>query len=175
MQSIDSNLIRNNLAFIQIQEQIKWCSVTSKEEHEVVEGRIKCNTISENLMAMNDNLLFANYIVENVLAMDDSAPIKQALLRIIYSKEDTATCIYELEYIYKLGMIPRCASEEEWALISHLDATTEEMENPFEVYYDLAIFVHTLHHDEEHYQNEFGQWECESVRKEMESGMGLGK
>ena len=133
--------------------------------HETVEDRIKCDQIEEDLFAMNDNLLFANYVVEDVLSMEDDNPLKIALMRIINSKEDTKTCILELEYIYELGMVPRCASEEEWALISHLDATTEEMENPFEVYYDLAVYVHTLQHEADHYQNEFGQWECEAYRK----------
>lgn len=146
-----------------------------KEEHEVVEGRIKCDTINENLFAMNENLLFANYVVENVLALDDGDPLKIALNRIINSGQDVETCIYELENIFKLAIIPRCASEEEWATIAHLDATTEEMENPFEVYYDLAVFVHTLHCEEEHYKNEFGQWECAGLRQEMESGLSLGK
>ena len=147
-----------------------------EEEHEIVEGRIKCDTIQNDLMEMNDNILFANYIVENILAMDDSAPIKIALQRIINSKEDTETCIYELENIYKLAMIPRCVTEEEMNSVIHLSNTLEERENPFEVYYDLAIFVHTLHHtDEEHYANEFGQWECLSVRQEMDAGLGLGK
>ena len=100
-----------------------------KEEHEVVEGRIKCDTINENLFAMNENLLFANYVVENVLALDDGDPLKIALNRIINSGQDVETCIYELENIFKLAIIPRCASEEEWATIAHLDATTEEMES----------------------------------------------
>ena len=140
-----------------------------KQEHEMIDDRISCDKINEDLMAMNDTILFANYVVENVLALDDNDPLKTALFRIINSKEDTVTCINELEYIYELGMIPRCASDEEWALISHLDATTDEMENPFSVYYDLAVFVHTLHHEEEHYLNEFGQWECQSLRKELGS------
>jgi len=146
-----------------------------KEVHETIEGRIKCDKINDDLMEMNENKLFANYVVENVLAFEDDNPLKVALKRIINSGQDVETCIYELENIFKLAIIPRCASEEEWATIAHLDATTEEMENPFEVYYELAVFVHTLHCPEEHYQNEFGQWECPGLRQEMEQGMTLGK
>jgi len=117
----------------------------------------------------------SNSIVDTIMAMEDTNPLKIALNRILNSNQDTETCLQELEYIYELGMIPRCASDEEWALISHLDATTEEMENPFEVYYELAVYVHQLTCDEEHYVNEFGQMECKTLREELESGIGFGK
>lgn len=141
--------------------------------HTTVEDRIMCDTIHDDLMEMNKDLLFANYIVENVKVLNDEDPIKMAMNRIINSKEDTATCIYELDNIYSLGMIPRCATEEEWNSVAHLRGTLEETENPFEVYYKLAVFTHMSKCEEEHYLNEFGQWECESIRKEMESGLGL--
>lgn len=137
--------------------------------------RISCDTIQKDLMVMNEDILFYNYVVENVLALDDQDSIKIALNRILNSKEDKKECLKELENIYKLAIIPRCATEEEWNSIIHLRGTLEEMENPFEVYYDLACFAHTLRCEEDHYQNEFGKLECPSIRQEMESGMSLGK
>ncbi len=142
-----------------------------KLEHETIDNRIQCDLIQEDLMSMNDNILFANYVVEDVLSMDDSDPVKVALQKILSSNEDTETCIYELENIYELGMIPRCATEEEWNSVKHLRGTISEMENPFEVYYDLAFYVHVLRCEEEHYTNEFGQMECKTLRKELESGI----
>ena len=146
-----------------------------KLDHEVIDDRISCGKINEDLMDMNENILFANYVDENILAMEDDHPLKIALNRIINSKEDTEVCIYELNRVYELAMIPRCATKEEWASIGHLVKTLDEEENPCEYYYPLACVVHTLRCEEEHYENEFGQLECPTIRKEMESGLSLGK
>lgn len=143
--------------------------------HTKEEERISCDTIQEDLMVMNEDILFYNYVVENVLALEDDSPLKVAINRIFNSKEDKKECFKELENIYKLAIIPRCATEEEWDSIIHLRNTIGEEENPFVVYYDLAFFAHTLRCEEDHYPNEFGRWECPSIRQEMESGMSLGK
>ncbi len=146
-----------------------------KLDHEVVEGRIECDKIDEDLMVMNEDVLFYNYVVENVLALDDQDSIKIALNRILNSKEDKKECLKELENIYRLAIIPRCATEEEWDSVIHLRNTIGEMENPFEVYYGLAAFTHMLRCEEVHYKNEFGNWECSTIGQEMRNGMSLGK
>ena len=110
---------------------------------------------------------FSDSVINNVLGMNDNEPEKVALLRIINSNEDTETCINELENIFRLAIIPRCATEEEWDSVIHLRNTIGEYDNPFDVYYDLAVYVHILKCEEDHYENEFGQIECKKLRKEM--------
>ncbi len=116
-----------------------------------------------------------DYVTDVIMAMDDQDSIKVALKRMLAATDDPDACFKELETIYELAIIPRCATDEEWESIIHLRNTLGEMENPFEVYYELAVFVHTLKCEQEHYINEFGQTECEEYRKEAESGLTLGK
>ncbi len=146
-----------------------------KEDHIMVDDRLCCEKIQDDLMKMNEGILFANYIVENAMSLSDDDPIKLAMKRIVDSKEDTETCIYELESVYELAMVPRCVTEEEWNSVSHLCETLNEGENPFEVYYKLAAFAHILGCEDEHYLNEYGQWECNSVRQKLENRVALGK
>jgi hypothetical protein len=134
---------------------------------EKAEGNAE-EVINENITS-EDVTSFADYVINEVSKSNDAA-LKAALKRIVDSEEDTESCIMELENIYRLAIIPRCATEEEWDSVIHLRGTLSEMENPFDVYYRLAIFVHTLTCEEEHYTNEFGQTECKTLRKEMEIG-----
>ena len=135
------------------------------------------NTVIENSYVEKDSNIviedepievvsYSDTVIKAVNESNDEV-IKAALQRIINSTEDTDACILELENIYELGMIPRCATPEEWDSVIHLRNTIGEYENPFDVYYDLAVYVHTLTCEEEHYENEFGQTECKTLRKEM--------
>lgn len=146
----------------------------SRAEKNIVENSIvekaDSNIIEEEERTVQESVgTFADYVIEEVSKSNDEA-LKASLKRILDSGVDTESCILELENIYRLAIIPRCATEEEWDSVINLRSTIGERENPFDVYYQLAIFVHTLTCEEEHYVNEFGQTECKKLRKEMEVG-----
>lgn len=113
-------------------------------EHEIEEGRIGCDTIIDDLMKMNEDVLPYNYLVENVLALDDYNPAKLALYKIINSNEDIISCLYELETLYKIveeGEVSIDDSNE----LKHLRKTLEgDNLDSITYYYDLACIAHAL-------------------------------
>lgn len=136
------------------------CSLEHKSEYN--DGRITCDSLQEKFNKNFCNVSYLEYVTDMVNASDDLELIN-SLNRIINSESDKEACLYELENIYQISLVPMCVSEDVWnSYFKNLLKTVSCYENVCEVYYKLACFVHMLNCDYEHSISEFDTIQCES-------------
>ena len=139
-------------------EQYCTLEVTSED------GIFYCPSIDERIDRINETTLLNGVLVEEVNASDDEE-LKSELNRILRSNRYDE-CLTELDNLYILSIIPQDLDEEEYKeLFGSLSETVGPRDNIFEIYYNLAFYRHLMKCDEEHTLNEYGKYECESVRK----------
>lgn len=129
-------------------------------------GVAVCDDLLNELYSdFNDSILFSNYLINDV----KSSGIEELVMPIsrILNTEgiDVVKCIKELENVYRLGIIPRFCSDEEWQEnFGELIKTLGEYDSLYDVYYKLAVYQHELQCLEEHYENDFGSVECKTYK-----------
>lgn len=134
--------------------------------HEFDEARLTCTALEEiNANAFSD-ISYDSYVIEMIMASSDEEIISQ-YNRIINGGVDFNEALVELDSIYVLSQVPMCIDEDVWnETFKHLLTTVGEYDNVFEVYGDLAYYIHLLGCDLEHYTDEFGVNVCEGLKLE---------
>lgn len=134
--------------------------------HEFDESRLTCTVLEEmNSHAFTD-CSYVDYVISMIEASEDANIINQ-YNKIVSSGISFEIALDELNSIYSLSQVPMCIDEETWnELFKHLLTTVNEYDNVFEVYGDLAYYVHLLGCDFEHYTDEYGVNVCEGMKLE---------
>lgn len=131
------------------------------------DGVLTCNTIMDEVLKIQKEWEYMSYISEMVYSSLDNDVIT-SFDRLCNSCNDIIKAMDEMKVLYEYMQVPRCLSEEElMANFSTLQGTVTEYENIFEVYRKLAIFMHLLDCDYEHYVDECDVHICKGLEKRM--------
>ena len=132
--------------------------------------RVTCVTLEEMAQKAFSEIPYADYVIEMILASNDEKVISQ-YNRIINAGVNFDDALVELNSIYELSQVPMCIDEDAWnELFKNLLTTVGEYDNVFEVYGDLAYYVHLLGCDFDHYTDEYGVNVCEGMKLEYTYG-----
>lgn len=134
--------------------------------HEFDESRLTCTTLEEINSHAFTEYSYVDYVISMIEASEDSNIINQ-YNRIVSSGVSFEVALDELNSIYSLSQVPMCIDEDVYnELFKHLLTTVGEYDNVFEIYGDLAYYVHKLGCDFEHYTDEYGVNVCEGMKLE---------
>ncbi len=132
--------------------------------HEFDESRLTCATLEEMNEKAFSNLPCNDYLIDMIMVSGDEKVINQ-YNKIINAGVSFNDALVELNSIYELSQVPMCIDEDVWnELFKNLLTTVGEYDNVFEVYDDLACYIHELSCDFEHYIDEYGINVCEGLK-----------
>lgn len=132
--------------------------------------RVTCATLEEMAKNAFGEVPYIDYVVDMIKASEDEKIISQ-YNRIINSGVNFEEALVELNNIYSLSQVPMCIDEDVWnELFKNLLTTVGEYDNVFEVYGDLAYYIHLLSCDFTHYTDEYGVNVCEGMKLEYTYG-----
>lgn len=135
--------------------------------HEVtLEDRLKGTLYDENI---DYQLVIKTYLNTDYEKREE---LKNDYLRAIYmlmykSNVPMSTYLEELNYLIVLQQVPMCVPEDIWnELFGNLIALEPNCMSIHEMYIDIAMYVHDLSCDKEHYLNDYYAYSCENLEKE---------
>lgn len=137
--------------------------------HEFDENRVTCANLEEMAKNAFTEIPYTDYVIEMIMAADEG--IISQYNRIINAGVNFDDALIELNNIYVLSQTPMCIDEDVWnELFKNLLTTVGEYDNVFEVYGDLAYYIHLLSCDFPHYTDECGVNVCEGMKLEYTYG-----
>lgn len=140
------------------------------EHHPDMEGmdNITCDYLSEKARDVQKQRSFIDYVMCMVYNSESEELIKPFEALCEACDDDYEAMIEELRVMYEMQQVPRCLTEEEISYFKIMGKTVSE-DNIFSVYGKLAIFVHLLDCDFEHYVDECDVHKCKGLEKSFES------
>lgn len=136
--------------------------------HEFDESRLTCATLEEMNANAFSEVSYSDYVIDMIMASNDKKIISQ-YNRIVNAGVNFDSALVELNDMYVYSQVPMCLDEDVWnETFKNLLTTVGEYDNVFEVYGDLAYYIHLLSCDLEHYTDECGVNVCEGLKLELE-------
>lgn len=131
-----------------------------------LEDRLKESLYDENI---DYKLVIKTYLNTDY---DKREELKNDYLRAIYmlmynSNVPMSTYINELNNLIVMQQVPMCVPEDIWnMLFGNLIALDQNCLSIYEMYIDIAMYIHNLSCDKEHYINDYYGYSCEYLEKE---------
>lgn len=141
----------------------KECSLEHRPS-EYDDNLIVCDDISTRFATLQEEMSYGNYVKEMLEASNEQKLLEQ--FNKLCSLGNSDDVLNELSLLYMYSQVPRCIPDEEYfGLFKILSGSVTEYENIFEVYQDLARFIHLLSCDFEHEVDEYGVHICQGLKK----------
>lgn len=99
--------------------------------------------------------------------------LKAIYMKMYYSDVPMATYLKELNNMVVFQQVPMSLPDKIWnESFEHL-IKLQDTDSLFETYCDLAIYVHSLSCDKEHYQYDIGTYTCNDLQEELKLKLSL--
>jgi len=142
----------------------------SIEEEPVVEKSLE-DILKETLYDENIDyqLVIKTYLNTDY---DKRESLKNDYLRALYmlminSNVPMNAYIYELNTLMIMQQFPTCVPEDIWNLsFGNLIALDPNCQSIYEMYIDMAMYIHNICCDKEHYLNDYYGYSCENLEEE---------
>lgn len=169
--NVDNNIIENDIIEnIPIEPSVIETSVEQVVEESIIEKSLE-DILKETLY---DENIDYQLVVKTYLSTDydKRENLKNDYLRALYmlminSNVPMSTYINELNTLMIMQQIPMCVPDDVWyQSFGNLIALDPECLSLYEMYIDMAMYIHNLNCDNNHYLNDYYGYSCEDLEKE---------